>query len=265
MSANTYHWPINAESPRYLSRRFTEQQVDLDINFDTSRLDLVTTLLVNCLVQLDGRIVDEELAWDLSVAERMQGLLAIAHASIGPSTTAIAICNKEECHGEVELELGLASFASEAPSRIDWLSPDSKKVSCRLPTGNDQKAWQKHTHTHGGSDKAWLANHLVDHVDNFPPSPLPETWLEPLGTALEAVDPLTALTVDTLCPFCGKSLCVEIDLELLLIEGLRSQQRQLIEHVHCLASSYHWTETDIVAMPLWRRQRYLSRTAVEVE
>jgi hypothetical protein len=265
MSANTHHWPLNVESPHYFLRRFTELPADLDINFDTSRPDLVTMLLANCLLEFDGQIVNETLVWDLSVADRLQGLLAIAHASTGASTTAVAICHKEKCRGEIELELDLSSFASVTPGRIDWLSPDSKKVTCRLPTGNDQRAWQKHTLTNDETDEAWLANRLIEVVDNSPPSPLPENWLQPLGLALEAADPLTALSTDTLCPFCGELLCVEIDLELLLIEGLRSQQRQLLEQLHRLASRYHWSEADIIALPNWRRQRYLSRIAVEVE
>jgi hypothetical protein len=265
MSSSTYQWPLNAESPRYLSRRFTEQHVDLDINFDMPRIDLVTTLLANCLLQVDGNAVDTELAWDLSVAERLQGLLAIAHCSVGASTTAVAICNNEECHGNVELELGLSSFASDAPAKINWLSPDNKNVSCRLPTGNDQRAWQQHRLTQNRMDEAWLANRLIKEIDGCLPSNMPETWLELLGAELEAVDPLTALSIDTLCPFCGKSLCVEVDLELLLIEGLRSQQRHLLEQIHRLASRYHWSEADILAMPQWRRQRYLSRLTAEVE
>jgi hypothetical protein len=263
MSSNVYPWPLNAESPRYLSRRFTEQHADLDINFDMPRIDLVTALLANCLLQVDGDAVDTELAWDLSVAKRLQGLLAIAHCSVGASTTAVAICNNEECHGNVELELGLSSFAIETPTKIDWLSPYNKNVSCRLPTGNDQRAWQQHRLHQDCTDEAWLANRLIEQIDDCPP--LSEAWLEPLGIALEAADPLTALSIDTLCPFCGKSLCVELDLELLLIEGLRSQQRHLLEQIHRLASRYHWSEADIIAMPHWRRQRYLSRLAAEVE
>jgi hypothetical protein len=265
MSTHAYPWPLNGDSPRYLSRRFTEQHVDLDINFDMPRVDLVTSLLANCLLQMDGNAVDTELAWDLSVAERLQGLLAIAYAAVGSSTTAVANCNNEECHGDVELELGLSSFAVETPSKIDWLSPDKKNVSCRLPTGNDQRAWQKHRRTQGMTDVAWFANRLVEQIDDSTPSPLPETWLDPIAAALEAADPLTALNIDTMCPFCGKSLCVEVDLELLLIEGLRSQQRHLLEQIHRLAGRYHWSEADIMAMPLWRRQRYLSRLAAEVE
>jgi hypothetical protein len=265
MSNNAYPWPLNVESPRYLSRRFPEQQVDLDIDFNMPRIDVVTALLANCLLQVGGNVVDAELAWELTVADRLQGLLAITHASIGASTTAVANCNHEECGGSVELELGLSSFAIETPTKIDWLSPDNKSLSCRLPTGNDQRAWQQHQLTQDCTGEVWLANRLIEQIDDYPPSNLSKTWLEPLGIALEAADPLTALSIDTLCPFCGESLCVEIDLELLLIESLRSQQHLQIEQIHRLASRYHWSETDILTMPQWRRQRYLSRLAAEVE
>jgi hypothetical protein len=97
------------------------------------------------------------------------------------------------------------------------------------------------------------------------PSLLPKDWIDSLGSALNIADPLTALNLDVSCPFCNQALRVDVDLEQILLEGLRLQQRRLIEQVHRLAFSYHWSEIDIAALPAWRRERYLSRLAVEFE
>jgi hypothetical protein len=89
--------------------------------------------------------------------------------------------------------------------------------------------------------------------------------MPPLAAALEAADPLTVLAIDVHCPFCNEPMCVEVDLEFLLLEGLRFKQRRMIEQIHRIARHYHWNEADIIAIPQWRRERYLSRIAAEYE
>jgi len=267
MNAPLSFWPPMRGKKQFLSRRFTDEQVDLDIDFDLPRPELVTSLLASCLHKIEGENIDAISVWDWTVNERLQGLLALAHASIGDSCTAVAICSNKDCLGKVELELGLASFAQEnTKTVIEWVSPDGATLSCRLPTGQDQRSWYEHVKTKKEFDEAWFVKRLIGH-ENYPslPSELPDKWIASLGNALESADPLTTLTVDIACPFCDQALAVEVDLECLLIEGLRSQQRRLIEHVHRLALHYHWNENEIVSLPHWRREKYLSRIAVEFE
>ncbi len=252
-------WPPAPEKERYLARSFTSDIADLDINFALPRPELVTALLSSCLHYVDGGIVKTESAWDWTVSERLQGLLAIASASIGDSSTAIATCSNEVCCGKVELELGLASFATTSASeKIEWFSPAGEKFSCRLPTGQDQRDWYEQVrHTR---DESWFIARLLEVTTDAPlPNELPHEWIDSIGDSLAEADPLTALTLAVDCPFCAQALDVEVDLEWLLIDGLRLLQRRLIDQVHCLASHYHWNERDIVALPQWRREKYLSR------
>lgn len=263
MNAPLSFWPPKRGKERFLSRRFTDEHVDLDIDFNLSRPELVTSLLASCLYQIEGNNVDAQSAWDWTVSERLQGLLALAHTSTGDSTTAVAICSNEDCRGKVELELGLSSFAEEnTKTTIEWLSPNGTTMSCRLPTGQDQLAWQRHAQTKNDTDEAWFVKRLIEQMTDETPA---DDWIDSLGNALETADPLTTLTLDVACPFCNQALAVEVDLELLLIEDLRSQQRRLIEQVHRLALHYHWNENEIVALPHWRREKYLSRIALEFE
>ncbi|PUA29323.1 MAG: hypothetical protein B0W54_01610 [Cellvibrio sp. 79] len=252
-------WPPAPEQERYLARCFAGDIADLDINFDLPRPELVTSLLSSCLHHSDGELVNARSTWQWTVSERLQGLLAIANASIGNTSTAIATCSNELCRGTVELELELASFAS-APviAKMDWLSPRGEKFFCRLPTGQDQRDWYKHIQH--SVDESWFIARLLEATpDTQLPAELPVDWIDSLGASLADVDPLTALTLAIDCPFCAQALNVEVDLEWLLIDGLRSLQRRMIEQVHCLASHYHWSEKDIVALPQWRREKYLAR------
>ncbi|MGH8105440.1 MAG: hypothetical protein ACREO2_03925, partial [Arenimonas sp.] len=125
MKAALVQWPPRFGKQRFLSRRFPDRHADLDINFDMPRPALVTELLSSCLYGIDGKSIDAESLWTWTVSERLQGLLAIANASTGESTAAVAICSNADCRERIELELGLASFADEEPAaKIDWLSPD---------------------------------------------------------------------------------------------------------------------------------------------
>ena len=85
----------------------------------------------------------------------------------------------------------------------------------------------------------------------------------PAAAALQDADTLTALTIDVHCPGCERMLPVQIDLEPLLIDGLRARQTELGNDIHQLAMHYHWSEAEIVALPEWRRRRYVARLQAE--
>ncbi len=257
--------PMQHESAAYCTRRFSERVDDLDIDFTASRPELITRLLNQCLSKRDGDTFESQFFWDMSVAERLQALISITRHSIGGATTAIADCCNEVCKEKIELELELSSFVRETPRKIEWLSPEQKTFVCRLPTGTDQQAWYQYAKTTGAADEAWFAHRLLEENEQSIPSSIPDIWLQPLAAALEAADPLTVLAIDVRCPFCDTPVCVEVDLEFLLLEDLRTKQRRMIEQIHRLARHYHWNEANIVAIPQWRRDRYLSRIAAEYE
>lgn len=258
-------WPphVQDSAARFLARRFTDVRADLDVEFDGApRAALVTTLLGLCLHAQDGEPFDRGALWQWSVGERLQGLLAIALATSGGIMTAVAACGHQHCAEQVELELELEGFSIESPMAATWSSPDGERVQCRLPTGLDQQAWRAHAQLEGVIDEPWLAHRLVDSIDGSPPDgdwTIPAAWLEPIAASLDACDPLTALTIVMTCPVCERPTDVDVDLEHLLIERLRQSQRALLEDVHRLAAVYHWSEAEIVALPAWRRTRYLAR------
>lgn len=258
-------WPPDADpaSVRFLARRYGSSHADLDVDFDAApRASVVTTLLALCLQDTDGRGIDAGALWEWSVAARLQGLLAVAHATIGPITTAVATCNHADCGERIELDLALADFALNPGETISWQTPLKQLANIRLPAGSDQLAWYVHNRDCGKVEAGWLARRLITRLDSAAPAEdwqLPVDWLAPLGTALDGADPLTALSVSAQCPACTTPLDVEVDLEFLLLEDFRRQQRVLLDEIHQIAGRYHWSEVDIIALPAWRRARYLSR------
>lgn len=262
-------WPPNdGDAPRFLARPFAVSADDLNVDFEgEQRMALVTELLAQCLHHADGARVIAKQAWAWTMSERLQGLLCIARASNGPLTHAVATCQHTDCAGRVELELGIETFAVDNASRLAWQSPDGDQLSVRVPDGLDLLAWQSHSAQRDADAEISLASSLIESINDRPPPPdwqIPRTWVEPLASALAQADPLTALTLDVPCPYCARSVAVEVDLEWLLIDGLRQRQMRLTDEVHRLAAHYHWSERDIADLPAWRRHRYLARLQAEL-
>lgn len=252
-----------ADAGCFLARAFGTALADLDTDFAAQpRALVVTALLAACLRDVDGNSFPTDALWNWSVAARLQGLLAIGCETAGARTTAVATCSRPGCGEHIELELALTDFALDPPAGIDWQTPHRQAARVRLPSGSDQLAWFHHHRAGNTADPAWLARRLIVSLDAELPAetwPLPSSWLAALGTALADADPLTALTVAAHCPACATELAIAVDLEYLLLDLCRRRQRALLDDIHQLAGAYHWSEADIVALPAWRRARYLSR------
>lgn len=71
--------------------------------------------------------------------------------------------------------------------------------------------------------------------------------------ALDEVAAEVATTVQASCPECERANVIEIDPYMCLQHG----QTDLFSEIHILASTYHWSEAEILTLDRSRRQRYL--------
>lgn len=249
-----------AGAMRYYAPRFATHPSHLDVDLaDGDRPHLVTRLLAVCLQDAQGLPFAESTLWQWSVGQRLQGLLEIALAS-GPSRISLRMqCPQSACSEWLELEIDLQRFRQpDAQSEIAFAPDEQHRLRLRLPSGVDLRQWRQAA---GPDLEMRMARQLVTDVNGVAPDfdwRLPETWLPALADALQEHDPLTAPTVQAQCPACGQPIRHALDLEGLLLGRLADEQRRTIREVHDLARAYHWAEADIIAMPHWRRQRYLA-------
>jgi hypothetical protein len=75
-----------------------------------------------------------------------------------------------------------------------------------------------------------------------------------IEAAIEKVAPEAATAVQSACPECHAAQNVNVDPYVAL--SACSADR-LLEEIHLLASTYHWSESEILSLPLARRRRYL--------
>jgi hypothetical protein len=79
-------------------------------------------------------------------------------------------------------------------------------------------------------------------------------------TAMLEADPFARLTARGVCPTCGAETALAFDPPGFLVERLGDGER-LLDEVDRIARAYHWSETEILSLPMARRRAYLRRIA----
>lgn len=251
-------WPSDSE-PFLRARRFGARPSDLDLDCgDQDRATSVTRILAACLADALGQPLETGRIWEASLAWRLQGLLAVAAATRGYALATEGTCARKDCGEALEFTLDLRDFAmTRPPERIEW-RVDGSVVPVRLPTGLDQRRWA----ISPPPDWASMAMALLGRMDGMSSEGerdrgLTPEGLEALSVQLDAADPLTSLTVEAACPRCRSKSSLEMDLEGILLKSLAVEQQILARDVHALASVFHWSESDILALSPPRRAKYL--------
>lgn len=122
-----------------------------------------------------------------------------------------------------------------------------------MPTGADQLTWL----TTGDTSPGAILDRLLAIPDDA--IEISAAALETIEEALEEADPLTTLELETVCPECGSENSIPLDLEGGCLTLLAAEQPRLVDDIHVLASAYHWSEAEILAIPPTRRRQYLAR------
>ena len=83
--------------------------------------------------------------------------------------------------------------------------------------------------------------------------------IEAISNALQDISPEIPLAIQSQCPECKTQNNVPID----IAAHVFSLFANPLEDVHDLASAYHWSEKDILALPGHRRRSYLKLIAAD--
>lgn len=244
------------------ARRFASLPDDLDVDCtDTDRVRLAVRVVVRCF---DGLVDEDVLRWP--VRNRIASMLRIAEATFGARLAWESPCAAAACAQSMALSVPLAPLErlGLGETQFTWLPDAGHWMSVRLPDGRDQRTLRA-VDVDADVERRF-ATSLIEYV-NGARRPggwqLPAAWIAPLADELARRDPLTDFRIETVCPWCGTTNELPVDLEQVVLAGLAHEQRQALRDVHELAQHYHWTEAEILAIPPARRATYLARIREE--
>ncbi|MDK2745503.1 MAG: hypothetical protein NDI90_21585 [Nitrospira sp. BO4] len=238
-------------------RRFGKCETDLAVDFSVpNRAALATRLLELCAVDSE-RLLPPRHFIELSIGKRIECLLLLAAGGWDKALSLVFKC--QGCGEELELELTfeeLSEVQREA-DKIETIGVDleGRRIEFRKPTGRDQEVWARTVFPDEQNAAASMISSLAVTPD----------FQTALGTAsvseiermFDDADPLVNFSCRVSCGECDRLNGYRVDLMETALAMLSRMQTQLIHAIHRMASHYHWSEADVLAVPEWRRQQYL--------
>ncbi|MGW8375349.1 hypothetical protein [Streptomyces sp. ODS28] len=207
----------------------------------------------------------------LSPGRRDAALLDLRMRLFGHRVVAVARCGA--CGANLELAFSLADVrVSEGEAAGDGvvapeeplpegeeLEADGYLLRFRLPDSRDLMA------ALCPSDPAATRTHLLRRCvlaahrgqRAVPPGALPAAVVERLEARMAELDPQADVRLSFVCPDCGAVTEQMFDIAAHLWSEVHAWARRTLWDVHLLASSYAWSEQDVLAMSPARRRFYL--------
>jgi len=244
-------WPVPGESDaHWQARAFGQCLADLEVDVRAAPPQVTTAILRECLSQ-EASAFNEQTIWDWTVNRRLQALLAVTIATRGARWIHTAICGHTDCSAAMDLPLSLWDFQRrQDPLTVSCILDDGHKLTVTVPRGRDQLSWLQQ----GSSDITSMLASLLPANES-----VSAAIAAIVDAALTEADPLTTLTLYTVCPECGGDNQLPLDLEALCLGLLAQEGSRLLDQIHQLALAYHWSEAEILAIPPARRREYLAR------
>ncbi|GLK46515.1 MULTISPECIES: hypothetical protein [Novosphingobium] len=198
----------------------------------------------------------------LPIGARDGKLIAHQRRLFGPAIEATVPCHA--CGETAEVTLDADSLLAMAPQRSApiLVTTGAWRIEARPADSRDMAVLA--TEEPEAAERALLARVVTLCTrDGAPADPanLPPEVVAAIEDALEAADPLAAITLLVACPHCGASIPALHDPAHHLARSVAAEARRLLAEVAALARAYGWREADILAMTPQRRAAYLELAA----
>jgi hypothetical protein len=208
-------------------------------------------------------------------------MLLLRRVTFGDQVRANLFCPWEGCAERVSVDFSLADLdvqeaATDRPVHVMQLTPnatggESVELGVRLPDGEDQEELSALALRDEAAALTALLARVVRRIGaDERPSPERVAMLSPLARAeveaeLERVSPRVDCDLELRCAECGRGFIAPLDPHDCFFGELRAERGLLHREVHFLAFNYHWSESEIMAMPRPRRHAYVDLLAEEIE
>lgn len=220
------------------------------------RANYVTDVLSQVIERVGEKPLDAAMAARFSVPDRQFLMLRLAALITGERVWLKVECG--HCHSLFDVEV----FRSELPVKEAGegypgvsVKLDEMVVEAKVPTGRDQEGLGD-LDDHDATLR--LLQSCIESVDGQPPSEdffgqLSKREVTLIDEALDEMAPAVCDRLVSNCPECQQQQIVPLDHS----GSIEVDEYAFYDEIHTLASAYHWSESDILDLPLATRQRYL--------
>jgi hypothetical protein len=98
---------------------------------------------------------------------------------------------------------------------------------------------------------------VIQSNPDLPSNNLDIEFLEKINKEIAKVDPFADIILDLQCPECKSSFQQSFVIFDFFLKEMDLRDHNLVKEIHWLAFHYHWTEDAILALPIWKRKRYI--------
>jgi hypothetical protein len=186
---------------------------------------------------------------DRPLGRRNAALLRLRRSIFGDTLKSCVDCPK--CGERLEFSLSADALLERAASHA-LTHAQLGKLQLRLPTTRDLASIAAET------EESRAVRKLLERLADAPADEL-EFSEEELTRALDTADPCIDLTLDLSCPACDHTWSAPFDVPAYLWDEIDVRARRVLDEVHALASTYCWSEKQILALSEVRRRAYLER------
>jgi hypothetical protein len=241
---------------------------------DNAAVSATGLIVAACSIDGVGALTSED-ARLLSIGDRERMLLALYRANFGEQLQAVVQCPRDACSETVEFELTVTQLlqATGSDSEATGVAPPTRtatlvtgcgkwQVCFRVPNGGDQELAAQVARSDPAQAVDLILGRCVAQVRDASGQPLAiDSWLpalrESLSQTFADIDRQANVSCALCCPACQTEFATVVDAAAFLMRELVGK-RGIFAEVDQLARTYHWSESDILALPVVRRRRYLA-------
>jgi hypothetical protein len=196
----------------------------------------------------------------LHVGERDRRLLQLRERTFGPHLSCSVDCPwcSEGLHFEFETRQLVQTGAAEQAASFSGTAGDVA-VTFRLPTSEDLVDAMD-AESPEESRLRILGRCLLSVQKDggeLPVANVPESVIEQVCELMSHSDPQAETRFGVQCLSCGKSWQTTLDVTAFFWKEVSVRARRALSEVHLLASTYGWSEQEILSMSAVRREFYL--------
>lgn len=195
----------------------------------------------------------EQKVADWTLGRRNRALVRLSCECFGPTLKGWTSCPK--CSEKLEFSMDARVFLnSERDDDRETIEVDGR--SFRLPTSRDLACIARCEDPTSAVRRLLQACRLDQKTEEQTTDEDWERGAERIGEKMAEADTLAEILVTFQCPLCAESFQEALDLPTFLWAEVEARARQLLLEVHAIASSYGWTETEVLSLSDSRRQLY---------